>query len=43
MADFGSMTLPQLRKDLEKIGAKKTGRKKELVERYVSIYDTLCS
>ncbi|XP_062599633.1 uncharacterized protein LOC134261201 [Saccostrea cucullata] len=31
--NFGSMTIPELGKELEKIGAKKSGRKRELVER----------
>jgi hypothetical protein len=31
--NFGSMTIPELRKELEKFGAKKSGRKRELVER----------
>lgn len=31
--NFGLMTIPELRKELEKFGAKQSGRKRELVER----------
>ena len=33
---FGSLTLPELRAELKKRGARTVGRKNELVERYVN-------
>lgn len=31
--NYGSITIPQLKLELDKFGAKKSGRKRELVER----------